>query len=100
MILLVLITVYPIANALYLSTHKWILGGGEPAFVGMKNFVRLFTREMNFYGALRNTIVYAVGSVSVSMLLGLGIALLFSGDFIGKKVVRALILFPMMKIIP
>jgi multiple sugar transport system permease protein len=94
--LLVSITIYPIFRAFYLSLNKWLLGGPPPEFVGFANYVRMFTKEMNFWGALSHTFFYAIGTVAVSMVLGLSIALLFGEDFKGKRIARALILFPMM----
>jgi ABC-type sugar transport system permease subunit len=47
--LLALITIYPIFRALYLSLNRWVLGAGEPRFIGVANYIHLVTKEMNFW---------------------------------------------------
>lgn len=62
-------------------------------FVGLKNFAGLL-RDPTFLQALRNTVVYTVISVVINSVLGTLLAFILLSDFVGKRVVRFLILLP------
>ena len=58
-----------------------------PEFVGLKNFVRLLTRDETFLMVLRNTLVFTVVSVVATMVLSLLVALAMN------QALRAIVLF-------
>jgi multiple sugar transport system permease protein len=66
---------YPILVSVYASLTDWT-GLNDPSFVGAENYVRLFTGDRYFRLTLRNTVYYTLGSIPLSMLLALGLALL------------------------
>ncbi len=68
-------TVFPIARSFYLSLCKYKLGMGEPIFLGLANYKRLFTSKL-FWKVMVNTIYFALITVIPSMVGGLGLALL------------------------
>lgn len=49
------ITYLPMLASFTLSLFNWN-GLGEMKFVGMENYVRLFTRDTKFYGSLLTTL--------------------------------------------
>ncbi|GAB4529747.1 MAG: sugar ABC transporter permease [Anaerolineae bacterium] len=64
-----------------------------PSFVGLENFIRLF-QDRIFRQALRNTLIFAIASQLLAMILGQITALVLMQDFRGKAIVRVVILLP------
>jgi len=97
-LLLTFLLMPPFVIVIYLSLVRWqpILGTWtEAPFAGIQNFAHLFT-EPRFYEALGRTLAIVVIAVSLEFLLGLGLALLFSRPFRGKRIFTSVILYPMM----
>ena len=95
-ILLLLLTVFPIIYILYFSFFEYSSNVDVPhQFAGLENFKRLFTDEA-FHNALKNTIFFTVVAVSIEFALGLGFALLVM-NFIEKvSIIKTILLIPMM----
>ncbi|MEH1017581.1 sugar ABC transporter permease [Micromonospora sp. CPCC 206060] len=66
---------------------------GEESWAGLANFRTLFTDEQ-FLGSLTTTVLYAVGFLVVSTLLGLVFALLLNETFHGQWLARSLLIVP------
>lgn len=64
-------------------------------FVGLQNYVQVFNAN-EFWVSLKNNIVWAVGTLSIQIVLGVAIALLLNRDFRGRNIVRGAVLFPYM----
>lgn len=97
-LLLTFLLMPPFAIVIYLAFVRWqpILGSWtEAPFAGVSNFARLFT-EPRFYEALGRTLVIVALAVGFEFLFGLGLALLFSRQFRGKRIFTSVILYPMM----
>ena len=62
-------------------------------FVGLTNFGYLLT-DPDWWGAVRNTMVFTLVSVSIETVLGLGIALALNAHFRGRGLLRAAVLIP------
>ena len=62
-------------------------------FVGTDNVVRLF-RDREFHGALRNTLVFVLGTVPVTTALSLGLAWLLRGRVPMKDAFKAAMFLP------
>ncbi|WPS87724.1 sugar ABC transporter permease [Brevibacillus halotolerans] len=66
---------FPIGYMIYLSFHDWsLLNLGEIEWVGFANFRELFY-EPDFHLVFLNTIVFIIGTVSISILLAFFLAL-------------------------
>jgi multiple sugar transport system permease protein len=92
---LVLFTTFvflPMVYALYISFHRWNVIG-EPAFIGVANYTRLATDPL-FWQALRNTVVYSLGTVPASLALGLLLAVALNRRMVGRVVLRSLFFLP------
>ena len=63
-------------------------------FVGLKNYTRAF-RDPVVLTALRVTLVFVVGTVTLELLLGMGLALLFAAETRVTRTMRAFLLIPM-----
>jgi multiple sugar transport system permease protein len=69
------------------------VGLGQPRFIGLDNFVELFTDERVWNGV--KVMVYFSGlSLCLELSLGLLIALYFNREFRGSEAVQAIYIFP------
>lgn len=94
LIFAIVVTQVPFLVTLYLSTLGWnALRPGERAFVGLANYGQVFS-DGRLRAALLNTVVLTAGAVVVSVLLGLGLAVLLDRRFPGRGVVRTLLITP------
>ena len=92
-IILVVVAFYPILATMWLSLHRMILVFHEEKFIGLGNYVFLFS-DPRFWSALSNTAYFAAVAVVIELILGLGFALLLNAAFPGRGVLRAAILVP------
>ncbi len=76
--LLVLI-VYPILFAFWISLHDWSLIPRDFPFIGFQNYIKAFSDNLTTK-SLQNTLIYTIGAVPVGMLLSLGLALVMNMD--------------------
>lgn len=66
----------------------------EPAFVGLKNYIRLFQYDPEFYNSLKVTIVYTLFTVPGKLAMALFIACLLNRDIKGIGVIRTVYYLP------
>jgi multiple sugar transport system permease protein len=92
-VMLSLVTVYPIISVLYLSLHRRLLIFDISRFVGLDNYVFL-VKDDRFWNALWNTAYFTGISVALELLLGLSIAVLLNRTFRFKGIVTAMVLVP------
>jgi multiple sugar transport system permease protein len=91
---MVLVTVYPILHALWLSLYRYDLRfAGQRRFVGLDNYLGVLGSEV-WWRALFNTLVITAGSVLFELVLGLAFALLMHRVTIGRRLVRSALLVP------
>jgi sorbitol/mannitol transport system permease protein len=90
----VVITQLPFVVTLVISTYSWnILHPGDRHFIGFKNYTTIFTDE-RLRTAVLNTVVLTASVVVISVLIGTGLALLLDRHFLGRGVVRTLLIAP------
>jgi ABC-type sugar transport system permease subunit len=77
LIFLVAFTYYPIISAVYISLHEWNLFTPRPYFVGLENYAALLDDPL-FWRVVRNTVVYVLGTIPITMLLALTLAILLN----------------------
>src|SRR5512143_875596 len=92
-VLLSLVTIYPLLSVLYLSLQRRLPIFDVSKFTGLDNYRFLLTDD-RFWNAFRNTVYFAATSVTLELLFGLVIALLLNRSFRLKGVVTALVLIP------
>ena len=68
---------------------------GDKTFVGLENYIRAFTAG-GFLKQLKNTLLYIVISVSIETAIGLLFALFFELNYKGSKIIRSLMMAPLM----
>lgn len=72
---------------------KWN-GVAEKEFVGLSNYVNLFTNDATFMIALKNNLVWIVLTIVLLMTVSLGFAVILNKQFRGRTVFRAFFYFP------
>src|SRR5215216_5769521 len=93
-IVMLLVTGYPIVYAIVLSLQKYDLRfPDEKEFVGLSNYGDVLTSS-TWWGDVWNTVVITVISVSFELVLGMLIALVMHRAIFGRGPVRAAILIP------
>ncbi|ESY90392.1 sugar ABC transporter permease [Mesorhizobium sp. LNHC229A00] len=96
-VILFVTTIYPMVYALWLSFRNYDLS--KPfiprIFVGLTNYFEILTSQA-FFHALLTTFKLMAMTLSVQLVLGVGIALLVTQKLPGMAVVRTLLLIPMM----
>ncbi|WP_327312639.1 carbohydrate ABC transporter permease [Streptomyces sp. NBC_01235] len=94
LIFTIAVTQLPFVATLVISTFQWnILKPGERHFVGLDNFTFVFTDE-RLRTAVLNTIVLTASVVLLSVVLGLGLAMLLDRRFAGRGLARTLLIAP------
>ena len=93
-IVMLLVTGYPIAYAFYLSLQKFDLRfPDDKEFVGLANYGDVLT-STTWWSDVATTLIITVISVSIELVLGMLIALVMHRAIFGRGPVRAAILIP------
>jgi sorbitol/mannitol transport system permease protein len=94
LIYIVVVTQIPFLVTLWYSFQNYFFDVPAPAhFVGLSNYTTVFTNAA-FRGSLVRSVVMTATSVIVAMLLGVAFAVLLDRKFLGRGVVRTLIITP------
>jgi ABC-type sugar transport system permease subunit len=93
LILVVVFTVYPFGYAVWNSLHRILLILPTRPFVGLKNYFDV-VQNIYFREALLNTLLFAAITAPVTVIIALGVARLLLTKFVGRGIVRAVVLLP------
>jgi sorbitol/mannitol transport system permease protein len=95
LIFLILVTQLPFVATLVMSFLDWSAQPGAPdkSFAGLGNFQTVFTTP-EYRSAVITSIQMTVSVVLVSLVIGLGIALLLDRKFFGRGAVRTMMIAP------
>jgi multiple sugar transport system permease protein len=94
-VLFMVFLLYPIVNVFYYSFQNYNPGafyGNGPA--GFDNYVKIFTTDTRFLGAFLTSLRWITTEVSLQLIFGLVIALLLNRPFIGRSLVRSIVITP------
>ncbi len=86
-------TFVPIVFSLLLSFCEWD-SGNSIKFVGLNNFIYMFTKDNSFRIALWNTFYYTIVTVPVTLALSLFLAILMNKPLKGRVFFRSVLFFP------
>ena len=86
-------TIFPLLYSLRLSFYNARMGR-PVTFAGLDNYRRAFN-DYRFWDALEVTLIFVVASVTMTVLLGLGLALLFHRPMRGQRFFRSIFLLPL-----
>lgn len=93
-VFLVLVVAYPLGYAVWMSLHRIIFFGGyHTVFVGLKNFERVLG-DSGFWWSTWVTVRLTIETTVLTMLIGLGIALLLNRPTAGGGLLRTLVFLP------
>lgn len=86
-------SLYPILTSFYNSLTEFNMFQ-PPKWVGLKNYIDLFTKDRLFGVSLRNTLFMVAVGLPVSLLAGLLMALLLNMNIRGRSAFRTLFYMP------
>lgn len=95
-ILLFLFQVLPIAMGLNVSFRDWMLTNPKKTWIGLDHYASVLADPVFVGKVLPNTFLFMFGSVSVSLCLGLAVALMLNRGLKGQKVIQTVLLLPLM----
>ncbi|MBS4730484.1 sugar ABC transporter permease [Mycobacterium sp. SM1] len=85
---------FPLGFSLYMSLQRWDLFT-RPKFVGLANFRHLFTADPLFPIAVRNTVVFTVGTIVPTVLISLVVAEMLNRKIKGIGIFRTIVFLPL-----
>ncbi len=94
-ILLTVFVVYPLLSGVQISFTNWNGYSSTYKYIGFANYKKIFHDKM-FYTALKNTVIYGVGSTTLQTIIGISYALLLQKRFPGQTLARVIIYLPAM----
>lgn len=90
----IVLTQIPFLATVYFSTQRWnLLRPDDRGFAGFDNYAKVFSGS-ELYNSLEATFVITGTSVLLSLVFGLGLALLLNRTFFGRGVARTLLITP------
>ena len=92
-ILMSIFIIIPIGFVFRMAFSKITKAGLIKGFVGFENFAKVLT-SAKFALVLKNTVVWTILVVILSTVLGFILALLLNNEFKGRKIARAIVVFP------
>jgi sn-glycerol 3-phosphate transport system permease protein len=93
LIIAILFLYYPMLKVVWLSLHKVAFFGMRTKYVGLDNFVHLFT-SAKYLQSFLVSILYAGCVVALGISLSVGFALLLNAQLRGSKFYRILFIWP------
>jgi len=91
--MLVIFAIYPLGWAFKYMFYDYD-GFMPPRYIGFDNFVRLFTRDPQYWDSVWNTLIFTVGKLIVTLPLALVLAFILNQKLFAKNTLRAIIFMP------
>ena len=88
-----LVIVYPLVSAIYLSLFSIYTPTMDGEWVGFDNYRELLAAG-EFWRSLLNNVIWTVGTLTLQMVFGIGVALLLHQSLVFRALARSLVLFP------
>ncbi len=86
--------IVPLAMTIYFSLVRYnLMQPGDKDFIGLANF-EYFITDPDFGPAVWNTLLLLSAVIAITVVLGVGLALLVNEDFPGRGIVRVLLISP------
>ncbi len=86
-------TAGPLVLSLVMSFYDWPVIG-ESTFVGLGNYIRMFTQDPQFWNSLGLTLKFAVIFVPLNMIIALVLAMLIATNVKGSNLFRVIFYIP------
>lgn len=88
----IILVYFPIIYILRFSFFNF--NGFDLSFAGLRNFVRIFTRDIDYWRSLGTTFILAFGKLAVEIPLALFLAILLSKKIVGSGLFRVILFLP------
>jgi oligogalacturonide transport system permease protein len=88
-----ILQLYPFLSSLFYSFTNYTIGA-VPKWIGLKNYIDLFTIDPDFLQSLKVTMIYAVMTVPGKLILALAIAVLMNRQMRGINFIRTIYYIP------
>lgn len=85
--------IYPTIASAYYSFTKYN-GVMNPEWIGLKNYVELFTQDENFLAAVYNTFYFAIVSIPLAIFFAFGLAMMLNAKVRGQVIYRTIYFLP------
>jgi multiple sugar transport system permease protein len=93
-VMMLLVTAYPMLQALYLSLFRYRLTTpGDKTFIGLSNYVVVLGDSL-FWHDMWNTVIIMVVSVAVELVIGFTFAMVMHRIIFARGIIRTSILIP------
>jgi multiple sugar transport system permease protein len=92
-LLFLVLIAYPLFSSLYLSLFSVYTPTLQGAWVGLDNYRDILASGI-FWTSLAVTLIWTVGTLTVQIICGVGVALLLNERVVFRSLARSLILFP------
>ena len=91
----VVFVIFPMVESVRLSFFEWTGFIGTPqVFVGLKNYVKIFTQDPVFWTAFGNTVIWVVLSLIIPLTISLVLALALNRPLFGRNLFRSVFYIP------
>ena len=88
-------TLLPTVAGAILSFFEWS-GSGLPQFIGLENYYAAIGHDKQMWFALRNTLIFAIATVPVTVILSFILATILRAEwFVGRRTAQAMLFLPM-----
>lgn len=87
---------YPVIYSFYLSFFSKHAFFPKETFIGFENYMRFITDTEDFWRSVKLGAIYAFSTVALQVTVGVAASLLLNETFIGRTLVRGIVLFPYM----
>lgn len=86
--------IVPLGMTIYFSLVRYnLMQPGDKAFIGLENF-RYFVTDPDFGASIVNTLALLGSVIAITVVLGVGLALLVNEPFPGRGIARVLLISP------
>jgi multiple sugar transport system permease protein len=92
-VVLVGLLLYPVVSAILVSFQSKFLGS-PGKFIGLGNYIEMFTQDQAILEVLSNSVTYTVGSVVLKVIIGFVTAMLLNEHLVARSLFRGWMLLP------
>ncbi|HXF63337.1 MAG TPA: sugar ABC transporter permease [Caldilineaceae bacterium] len=85
--------IYPTVASAYYSFTKFN-GVQSPQWIGLQNYIQMFTSDSNFWDAVYNTVFFAAVSIPLAIIISFALAMLLNAKIKGQVVYRTIYFLP------
>jgi len=93
-VLILVITVFPLLYTIGLSLFKWTFGSTPPTFIGINNFLEIF-EDARFWGSVKITGLFIITTLIIEFIIGLGLAIFLETNGKGVRLIKPLCIIPL-----